>query len=153
MRLSAGCEIAFKLETPTPLILMLRSRSGYGQWIFEESYSFSHPVDVTEYVDNYGNLCQRLTAPAAGDKDNFVITATAKAETADNIDVVPHAPLTLIPELPDNVLQFLLPSRYCQSDLLGDLALQIVDGKTPGYDQAEAIRRWIHENIEYKYGT
>ncbi len=30
----------------------------------------------------------------------------------------------LVQHLPDYALQFLLPSRYCQSDLLGDLATQ-----------------------------
>ena len=45
------------------------------------------------------------------------------------------------------------PSRYCQSDLLGDLAAQITEGLTPGYDQVEAIRAWIHDDITYGYGT
>jgi transglutaminase-like putative cysteine protease len=56
-------------------------------------------------------------------------------------------------ELPESVLQFLLPSRYCQSDQLGDLANEIVANTTPGYDQVEAIRTWIQTNIEYRYGT
>ena len=32
-------------------------------------------------------------------------------------------------------------------------ALEIVAQATPGYGQVEAIRAWIHENIEYKYGV
>ncbi len=56
-------------------------------------------------------------------------------------------------ELSESVLQFLLPSRYCQSDQLGDLANEIVANTTPGYDQVEAIRTWIQTNIEYRYGT
>ena len=149
MRLNAGCEITFEVEAPTPMVLMLRPRSGYGQWVTQESYALSQLVPVVEYVDGYGNLCQRLEAPVG----RFVITTTASVETSDAIDVQPGALPTPIALLPDNVLQFLLPSRYCQSDLLCELAQQIVGEVTPGYDQAAAIQNWIHTNIEYRYGT
>lgn len=149
MRLEAGCEITFDVTAPTPLVLILRPRSGYGQWIAQESYDRSPVVPVVEYVDSYGNLCQRLVAPPG----RFVVKASARVETADMIDSAPGAPFMPIQELPDSVLQFLLPSRYCQSDLLSELAGQIVQGATLGYDQVEAIRHWIQTNVEYRYGT
>lgn len=149
MRLEAGCEITFDVAGPTPFILMLRPRSGYAQWVEEERYCLSPRVPVVEYMDSHGNLCQRLEAPTG----RFVVTANATVETADIIDVEPGTPLTPVQLMPDSILQFLLPSRYCQSDLMGDLASQIVAGANPGYDQAEAIRAWIHSHIEYRYGT
>jgi transglutaminase-like putative cysteine protease len=148
MRLNAGCEITFDVAEITPFVLMLRPRSGYGQWVTQEQYLLSQNVPVLEYIDSYGNLCQRLSAPVG----QFVVTASASVETADTIDVQHGAPFTPVEQLPDNVLQFLLPSRYCESDLLGDLAGNIVADSAPGYDQAEAIRSWIHSNIEYRYG-
>lgn len=149
MRLNAGCEIGFKVTAPTPMILMLRPRSGTGQWISNEAYELQPHAPAIEFVDIYGNLCQRLVAPIG----DFIIRATVSVETADTIDVNPGAPLTPIEQLPDGVLHFLLPSRYCQSDRVGDQANQIVQGSTPGYDQAEAIRAWIQRNIEYRYGV
>lgn len=149
MRLEAGCEITFDVTAPTSMVLMLRPRSGYGQWVTQESYELSQSVPVVEYVDGYGNLCQRLEAPLG----YFVIKTSATVETANVIDVEPGAPATLFSLLPDNVLQFVLPSRYCQADLLCDLATQIAGSATPGYDQATAIERWIHANIKYQYGT
>lgn len=149
MRLHAGCEITFDVAELTPFVLMLRPRSGYGQWVTREQYLLSQNVPVMEYVDSYGNLCQRLTAPVG----SFAVTANATVETPDTIDVHPGAPFTPVQDLPDNVLQFLLPSRYCESDLLSDLANKIVTDAAPGYDQAEAIRGWIHTNVEYRYGT
>jgi hypothetical protein len=136
MRLKAGCEICFEIQAPTPFVLMLRPRSGYGQWIAQEGYSLSPRAPVVEYMDSYGNLCQRLVAPPGC----FVIQTEVQVETADNIDVAPGAPLTPVQELPDTALQFLLPSRYCPSDLLGELAVEITQGAAPGYDQPEAIR-------------
>ncbi|HEY9623889.1 MAG TPA: transglutaminase family protein [Crinalium sp.] len=149
MRLDVGCEISFEASAPIPLLLMLRPRSGAGQWVMREEYSLEPSVPVVEYTDSYGNLCQRLVTPA----ETFRIRTSAVVETADVIDVAPGVPFTLVQNLPDSVLQFLLPSRYCQSDLLGNLASAIAKDATPGYDQVEAIRRWIHDKVEYRYGT
>lgn len=128
---------------------MLRPRSGAGQWIIREEYQITPTVNVTEFTDMYGNLCQRVVAP----EGPFSIHFSATVQTADLIDVSPGAPYTPVEDLPDDVLHYTLPSRYCQSDQLGDLASQITAKAEPGYDQAEAIRKWIHENIKYQYGT
>lgn len=149
MQLNAGCELRFEAHAPTPLVLMLRPRSGAGQWIIREEYQITPAVNVTEFTDVYGNLCQRLVAP----QGEFSIHFTATVQTADQIDVAPGAPYTPVEDLPDDVLHYTLPSRYCQSDQLGDLATEITNGAEPGYDQAEAIRAWINTNVRYEYGT
>ncbi|MBR8831575.1 MAG: hypothetical protein N5P05_003061 [Chroococcopsis gigantea SAG 12.99] len=149
MLLNAGCEISFTTTIATPVILMLRPRSGSGQWIIREEYLINPRLSVSEYTDNYGNLCQRLSVPPG----DLTIKTTLDVDTADQIDVQPGAPLVTVEKLPENVLKYLLPSRYCQSDLLGKLSLEIIGDNTPGYDQVEAIRHWINSNIEYAYGT
>jgi len=77
----------------------------------------------------------------------------AVVETEDSIAVDPGTPATPVAELPDDTLQFLLQSRYCPSDKLGERAAEIVAGATPGYDQVEAIRAWIHTHLTYRYGV
>ncbi len=149
MRLDAGCRICFEASAPSPLILMLRPRSGSGQWVVREEYVFEPGVPVVEYTDNYGNLCQKLVTPEGA----FRVVTAACVETADEIDVQLGAPFVPVQHLPNAVLQFLLPSRYCQSDLLGDLASEIVAGHEAGYDQVEAIRHWIQTTVEYCYGS
>ncbi len=149
MQLDAGCRLSFQAIAPTPLILMLRPRSGFGQWVMKEEYLLNPQVPVVEYTDSYGNLCQRLVVP----EGSLDASITVRVETSDQIDVEPGAPFVPIQHLPESVLQFLLPSRYCQSDCLGALASDITAQQQPGYDQVDAIRRWIQENIEYAYGT
>lgn len=117
--------------------------------MIREEYQFEPTVPVVEYVDSYGNLCQRLITP----QGLFRVNTTAIVETSDTIDVQPGAAFVLVQELPDYALQFLLPSRYCQSDLLGNLANDIVGSIESAYDQVEAIRNWIHTHIEYRYET
>lgn len=149
MKLNAGCHLSFEAIAPSPLILMLRPRSGLGQWVVREEYQFEPTVSVVEYVDSYGNLCQRLITP----QGSFQVKTTAIVETSDTIDVEPGAAFVPVQNLPDYTLQFLLPSRYCQSDLLSNLANEIVGSIEPAYDQVEAIRNWIHTQVEYRYAT
>ncbi len=149
MRLNAGCHLSFEAIAPSPLILMLRPRSGEGQWVVQEDYRFAPDVSMFEYIDSYGNLCQRLLTP----QGVFQIDSSVIAEVADTIDTEPGAAFTPVQELPGYTLQFLLPSRYCQSDLLGDLANEIVAGITSAYDQVDVIRNWIYTHIEYRYET
>lgn len=147
MQLYAGCQLLFEASAPAPLILMLRPRSGFGQTVIQEDSRFEPSVLVTEYTDNFGNLCQRLVVPSG----LLRIESSAIVETPDQIDVQAGAPFVLIQDLPDYTLQFLLPSRYCQSDLLSQLANTIVEGIESAYDQVEAIRHWVHTNIAYRY--
>lgn len=149
MRLNAGCHIAFAANAPTPVILMLRPRSGFGQWVAREEYLITPEIQVVEYTDSYGNLCQKLVVP----EGTLEVTTTVQVEAPDHIDVSPGAPFMPVQNLPEAVLQFLLPSRYCQSDCLGTLANDIVADVEPGYDQVDAIRQWIQESIQYEYGT
>lgn len=149
MRLEAGCQLLFETTEPSPLILMLRSRSGAGQQVIREDYQLDPKVPVADYTDSFGNLCQRLIAP----EGQLRINSTVTADTSDTIDVQPGAAFVPVQDLPVETLQFLLPSRYCQSDLLGNLASDIVADIEPAYDQVEAIRHWIHTHIEYRYNT
>lgn len=149
MHLLAGCEMNLKVAAPTPLIAMLRPRSGHGQWVASERYTLTPHVPVTEYVDVFGNLCQRLVAP----EGHFTIRVETEMHVPDFIRVEPTASFTPVQDLPDDVLQYLLQSRYCPSDRLYEKALDIAGNATPGYAQVERIRSWIRANIEYRYGV
>ncbi len=49
--------------------------------------------------------------------------------------------------MPDDVLTYLLPTRYCESDKFIELGREIVADASPGYDQVAAIVAWIRDNI------
>ena len=149
MRLKAGCEITLDTPEPCPIVGMLRPRSGVAQWLCSESYRFEPHVHTTEYVDSYGNLCQRFVAP----QGRMRVRVDAIVETEDTLAVDLHAPATPVAEMPSEALQFLLQSRYCPSDKMSARALRMVAGIAPGYAQVEAIRAWIQHNIAYEYGV
>ena len=74
-------------------------------------------VPVVEYTDTYGNLCQRLVAPVG----EFSIQTLAEVMTSNQIDTALDDYFVEIQNLPESVLGYLLPSRYCESDRFGHL--------------------------------
>ena len=149
MWLRATCNLEYQMGDYTPLILMLRPRSGMQQWVAREAYTLLPSVPVEEYTDIFGNLCQRLVAPAGA----FSVRTSADVMTADVVDKHPGAFFVEIQNLPDPVLLYLLPSRYCESDRFGDLSREIVAGVQLGYDQVSRISDWIRNSIRYTPGS
>ncbi len=149
MILDATCQISYKTQSPIPAIMMLRPRSGPAQWITREEYVFDPHTPVVEYTDDFGNLCQRVLIP----KGNFQVRCSCRAHTADESDIDPDAPFVPVNMLPESALQFLLPSRYCQSDMLNELAGSIAGRHAPGYSQVAAIEQWLRDNMRYVRGS
>lgn len=149
MRLRASCDLVFDISIPTPFILMLRPRSGSQQWIAREEYRLVPSVPVHEFTDQYGNLCQRLIASPG----NFEIHTVADVLTTDEVREARGAPFVEIQDLPDAVLVYLLPSRYCESEQFGELALSVTNGELPGYDQVAAIEAWLRQTIRFEPGS
>lgn len=149
MWLRTSCDLVFDITVPTPFILMLRPRSGGQQWIAREEYGLVPSVPVFEFTDTYGNLCQRLVAPPG----TFEIHTVADVMTADGVEQAHGGPFVEIQNLPDAVLSYLLPSRYCESELFNQMANEITAGQTLGYDQVLAIETWLRDTIRYEPGS
>lgn len=149
MRLKAGCDLVLDSPERCPCVTLLRPRSGDAQWVCNERYRFDPPLHPTEFVDSFGNLCQRFVAPPG----QLRLRAAATVETDDHIAVDWDAPATPVQALPDAALQFLLQSRYCPADTMAARAAQITAGCAPGYAQVEAIRAWVHAHLAYRYGV
>lgn len=149
MRLDAGCDLIVEAPEPCPTVGMLRPRSGAAQWLAAVRYQFEPHLPSTEHTDAYGNLCQRFVVPAG----QLRIRVQVEVHTEPELAVDPEAGVTPVADLPDDVLQFLLQSRYCPSDKMEDRAKLIVGDAKPGYAQVEAIRHWIHTNLKYQYGV
>ena len=149
MWLRVGCELTFDIEVPTPFILMLRPRSGAQQWVERDEYKIIPNVPIIEYADDYGNLCQRLVAPPG----HFSVHTKADVKIDDYVKVNLGAPFIEIQNLPNTILSYLLPSRYCESDRFNDLANSITANQLPGYDQVVAIENWLRDTISFIPGS
>jgi transglutaminase-like putative cysteine protease len=56
-------------------------------------------------------------------------------------------------ELPNAVLGYLLPSRYCESERFNQMASEITSGQQLGYDQVASIVSWLRDNVAYEPGS
>lgn len=146
MWLKTSCDFSFEISVPTPFVLMLRPRSGAQQWIASEQYRLSPSVPVFEFTDGYGNLCQRLIAPAG----DFQVHTAAEVLISDAVDSAWGAPFVDVQSLPDEILSYLLPSRFCESDRFGQMANEITAVCLPGYNQVAAIETWLRESIAFE---
>jgi transglutaminase-like putative cysteine protease len=149
MWLHVSCFLEFNIPVPTPFLLMLRPRSGWQQWVAREQYDLSPSVWAVEFTDLFGNLCQRLVAPAG----YFSVRTSVDIETADASDTAPGAQFVEVQQLPDETLPFLYPSRYCESDRFTEMARSLVAGQTTGYDQCAAIVDYIRNTLRYTPGA
>ena len=147
MRLYTSCDLAFDINVPTPFVLMLRPRSSSRQWVASEKYDIIPGVAVSEFIDGYGNLCQRLIAPPGA----FSIHTGAKIVLPEYVDRAEDASFVEIGKVPDEVLRYLLPSRYCESERFGQMATTITEGQLLGYNQVVAITDWVRQTIRYEY--
>jgi transglutaminase-like putative cysteine protease len=102
------------------------------------------------YSDIYGNLCQRLVLPAG----EHILRYDALVRVADTHDEIGlEAVQHPVEELPDDVLIYTLPSRFCLSDTLSDTAWKLFGDTRPGWERVQTICDWVHNTIRFQYGT
>ncbi len=149
MILDAFCQLDYQLTEHVAAIFMLRPRSGQAQWIMREEFHISPQVPVVEFTDVYGNLCQRTVMPPG----DFHLSVNYRVQVNDTVDEDIFAPLMLVQHLPPDILHYLLPSRYCQSDEISALAMSIIGTLPSNYQCVSAIRAWVHQNIHNEPGS
>jgi transglutaminase-like putative cysteine protease len=149
MILDAICHLHYETHEDVPAVFMLRPSSGSAQWIMRQEFHLRPHVPVVEFTDLYGNLCQRTVMP----KGEFQISVRYRAQVDDGVHTTPSAQRANVEQLPTDVLHYLLPSRYCPSDQMTDLALSLVRRKTIRHRHVEQVRHWIHREIRYERGS
>jgi transglutaminase-like putative cysteine protease len=149
MRIQAGFDIAYDLAQPTSMVLMLTVHpSRAGDLVSTHEIAFAPKVDARSYLDSFGNVCTRVFAPAGRFemKTDFIIRDSGKPDK-----IVIDAAQTDIERLPDEALQFLIPSRYCDTEALSDLAWSLFSKTRPGWRRVQAICDYVHERISFGY--
>lgn len=149
MRIQAGFDIAYNLPQTTAMILMLTVHpSRVADLLSPHEIVFTPALRSRCYLDCFGNVCTRVQAPAGRFemKSSFFIRDGGKAD-----EVAPRAVQVDIDRLPDEVLQFLLPSRYCDTEALSDLAWSLFAKTRPGWQRVQAICDYVHDRISFGY--
>lgn len=96
-----------------------------------------------------GTRCLRLHAPAGPLNLAYAATVDMRHDMADPLQI----PEVSVRDLPDDVLPYLYPSRYCQSDQLSTVAFKEFGHLWQGYNRVLAIRDWVHGHVEFRSNT
>ena len=150
LNLRVGCEFKYDVSGPTIATVQVRPRSDARHQLVTESWLTQPPVPIDEYADYYGNPVKRLVMP----QGELVLRYDAVVAVPDEPDLdAAAAPQRPVDEIPGELLHFTLPSRYCLSDELMGRAWELFGQTEPGGARVQAICDWVHDNIEFQYGT
>ncbi|KQT54660.1 transglutaminase [Aureimonas sp. Leaf454] len=149
MRMRLGCELNYNFSVPTPMIVMLNVH-------YSRTSDLEHPdhlkvdpsVPVWSYRDSFGNWCCRLVAPVGPFSlgTDAVIRDSGEPDARD-----PYAIQHPVEDLPPDALQYLLGSRYCETDLLMDEAWRLFGHTAPDASRVQAIVDFVHNHIAFNY--
>ncbi|WP_138469046.1 transglutaminase family protein [Poseidonocella sp. HB161398] len=149
MRIRLGCRFRFDLPQPTPMIALLNVH-------FSRVSDLEHPdhlvvspsVPVSAYRDGFGNWCTRFTAQPG---ELVLSTETVIADRGMPDAAPPEICNDRVETLPDDVIVFLIGSRYCETDMLSDTAWGLFEKTRPGRERVQAICDYVHGHIRFDY--
>lgn len=149
MLIRIGHEITISTPQDTPLIcLVAPHQARHADFVAPEVVTTDPPTEVHSYLDAYGNICRRMTAPAGrftlcGD---VTLRDDGRPDPADE-----SAGAWAVESLPDEALKFLVGSRYVETDLISQEAWDRFGGLTPGWTRVQAVVDYVHHHIRFDY--
>jgi transglutaminase-like putative cysteine protease len=149
MYLLAGFNITYELPNPASMILLLSVRPERERDLASPQQIRTEPgLWTRRYTDMFGNTCTRLDAPAGplNLSSTFLINDSRGWDEYD-----PTAIQHDVADLPDDVLMYLLGSRYCETDHFHQMAWSLFGGYEPGWARVQAIVDYVHDRITFGY--
>jgi transglutaminase-like putative cysteine protease len=96
----------------------------------------------------FGNRCGRIVAPAG----TLTMSTTFLIRDGGRLDLTaPDAKQHPLEQLPEDVLVYLLSSRYCETDRLLEIAWRLFGNVAKGWDLVQAICDCVHERLTFGY--
>ena len=149
MEIRAGYDIAFQCFQETPMVLMLSIEPArVVDLLSSHRIEFSPDIVSRDYLDMFGNTCTRIVAPPGliEIRNDFLIADSGLPDA-----IAPDARQLEVGDLPDEVLIYLLGSRYCDTEKLSGLAWSLFSAVTPGWQRVQAICDYVHQRICFGY--
>ena len=149
-------DIQFHLPGETPMVALLHLHPSLDAHLRSSDDLVVEHIDANRvttilpenYTDSFGNRCARFHAPAGA----LRLSGKSLVEAPETPDAEPfNAIQHPVEDLPAEVLQFLLASRYCEVDRFSAIANDLFSNLPPGGGRALAIRDWVHWKVRFDY--
>ena len=153
MRIRYGFRIALECASPTPASFAVDVHSSRRDDVMVESPLFvrtkgGQRVTTTQHLDMFGNVRRRAVLPA-GRTEIEHHGVVRDSGLHDTINMA--AKQVPVEQLPEEVMTFLLGSRYCETDLLSGEAWNRFGQVPEGWARVQAICDFAHDNVEFGY--
>lgn len=144
------CTLDYEVIEPSEMIVQMQAAEHPWQTLENESLSLIPGDLAVEYFrDATGmNRLMRFSAEPGHLQLRYQLTATLTMPQRDL-----SLPEMEISDIPSECLHYLLPSRYCESELIGPMARRTFGHLPRGAARVEAMCDWIHEHIAYEVGS
>ncbi len=149
MLIRAGFEITVQTDAGAPMLCALSPCPEIIAPVLGDGEVHTRPERPRgTYIDHFGNKVTRVGAPAGQLTlmSDFVVRDDGQPDV-----VVPDARQHVIAELPNDVLRFLVPSRFCESDLLSSEAWDRFGHVEGGWARVQAVCDFVHGHIAFGY--
>lgn len=144
-----GCSLVYEVTGSAMLLLNLQPCVNRNHSVVFEALALGENLPSEKFEDSHGNQVHRVQLRAGSNyfRHDAIVRISSRPDNHDLVDRSPHAPA----DLPPAVLRYTLPSRYCDSDKLSNFAWEKFGQIEHGWSRVQAISRWIHDNLEYRY--
>ena len=145
---SIDLQLDYEVTHPAHFLFNIEAAFDEGHRVVSERLSITPAVKVrTFFDDRNGNRFVRLDAP----KGKLSVNYHANVELIST-PVPLNLNEALVTDVPNDALRYLMPSRYCESDILSRAAQQLFGHLPHGLCRVRAIESWIHDSIYYMPG-
>jgi transglutaminase-like putative cysteine protease len=149
MQIRVGYDLVYDCPQPTPMVLMLNiHHTRVSDIVVPDHLVTTPPLSIRGYHDGFGNWCTRIVAPTGRTRLRAAAIVNDDGEP-DRVAV--DAPQHAVRDLPDDVLVFLLGSRYCEIDRLADIAWSLFGKTREGWPRVQAVCDYVHHHIAFGY--
>ncbi|MBW4026343.1 MAG: transglutaminase family protein [Acidobacteria bacterium] len=152
MLIRLGYDIRFYMAARTAFVAMLHVHPSRTDDLLEPDHMRIESGGTTilpdSYLDSFGNRCSRFVALPG----ELKLTSSTLIEDSGAPDPIsPWAVELPVEQVPNEVLRYLMNSRYCEVDSMVHIATDLFGGLAPGWQRVQAINNWVHQHVTFGY--
>jgi transglutaminase-like putative cysteine protease len=149
MLIRLGYDIQFDIPAAVAMVALLNVHPSRAHDLLAPDELQTEPkLEITHYNDSFGNRCTRFVAPR-GQLRLFNSTLIQDSGVPDEFDWMARE--SAVGDLPNEMLSFLLNSRYCEVDRFSTIALELFGHILPGWGRVQAICNWVNNKVVFNY--
>ena len=149
-QIHVGCELEYATTGQTSFLFNVNVSQTDCQSVLSENLTITPSVFAERLeIGLERKISQRFVVPPGGICLRYDATVELSAEVDFGTTLVEHPYF----ELPPEVLPYLNPSRYCESDLLGNFSMREFGSCPLGFSRVRSICDWTYNNLVYISGS